>query len=255
LDTLKARYEDYSLFFKFFVTYSPDKFRRIDRNDPMVIELNANMEANNQMFYISDALLLDVLFVSDGVNKLFGVKPENVTQGFFITTSHPDDQRRHHLARSKLISSAEEFYLKKNGTLILSSNFRAKEPEEGYRNILYQSFLFYSQVPYESVFLILVITDISGFEKIHKGFHYYNGSDPRYFRFPDEQLLLSGNIFSRTELNILELIEQGLNSKEIAQKLFRSCYTINTHRANIIRKSGKASTEEVIHDLKRIGLI
>jgi DNA-binding CsgD family transcriptional regulator len=255
LDILRARYEDYSLFFKFFVTYSQTGFKGINPRDPTVIELYANMEANNQMFYISDGLLLDVLFVSDGVNKMFGVKPENVSQGYFLTTTHPDDQRRHHLARSKLISTAQEFYIQKKGTLILSSNFRARKPEDSYRNILYQCFLFYSKVPCESVFLILVITDISGYENIHKGFHYYIGSDPRYFRFPDKELLSMGNIYSYTELQILEFIEQGLSSKEIAEKLHRSNLTINTHRTNIIRKSGGISTTEVIHDLKEKGLI
>jgi hypothetical protein len=33
-------------------------------------------------------------------------------------------------------------------------------------------------------FLILVIADISGFEKIHKGFDYYIGNDPKVFRSP-----------------------------------------------------------------------
>ena len=99
------------------------------------------------------------------------------------------------------------------------------------------------------------MSDISDFDKIHKGFHYYIGNDPKVFRFPDEELLSTGSIFSHTELRIIELIEQGMSTKEIAEKLFRSPLTINTHRTNIIKKSGKTSTTEVIREMKEQGLL
>ena len=187
---------------------------------------------------------------------MFGIEQNDVSPGFFLTTTHQDDLRRHHLLRTKLISIAQEIFIQKNGTCIISSNFRGKNQEcGGYTNYLYQSFLFYSKVPYESTFLILVITDISRFEKIHKGFHHYIGNDPKVFRFPDDELLSTGNIYSNAEFNIIELIEQGMYTKEIAEKLFRSPLTINTHRSNIIKKAGKSSITEVIRDLKAKGLL
>lgn len=186
---------------------------------------------------------------------MFGIEPDKVTPGFFLTTTHPDDQRRHHLIRAKLISIAQELYIQKGGISIISTNFRAKKRAGGKTNFLYQSFLFYSKIPYESTFLILIITDISGFNKIHKGFHFYMGDDQKYFRFPDEKLLMLGSMFSNAESRIIELIDQGLSSKEIARKLFRSIYTITTHRSNIIQKSGLSSIAEVIHDLKAQGLL
>jgi DNA-binding CsgD family transcriptional regulator len=187
---------------------------------------------------------------------MFGIDQDKVTTGFFLTTTHPDDLKRHHLARAKLISTAQEIYIQKSGTKIISINVRGRKPEsEDYADYLYQCFLFYSKIPYESTFLILVITDISDFDKTPRGFHYYIGNDPKIFRFPDEGLLSSGLVFSHAEFRILELIEQGLSTKEIAEKLFRSPLTINTHRSNIIKKAGKTSTAEVLHDLKEKGLL
>jgi len=81
------------------------------------------------------------------------------------------------------------------------------------------------------------------------------GEDPKIFRYPDDKLLMEGNIFSHTEFKIIELIDQGLSTKEIAVKVFRSPFTINTHRTNIIKKSGKSSIADVIHDLKEKGLL
>jgi DNA-binding CsgD family transcriptional regulator len=251
---MTAEYKDYSLFFRFFETYCMSGFTGIDPNDPLMAELDHWMENNNQLFYIADAVLLDIQFISKGVHRMFGLKPDKVTAGFFLTTTHPDDLRRHHLARAKLLNRAQEIYIKKQGTNIISSNFRAEKPEGGIANYLYQGYSFYSKVPYESVFLILVITDISGFDTIHKGFHFYSGNDRQFFRFPDDELLMSGMIFSHTEFRIIELIE-GLSSKDIAQKVFRSLHTINTHRRNIMRKSGKTSMTEVIRELKDKGLL
>lgn len=256
MEIKSARYEDYSLFYKFFVTYAEGDFKQIDQNDPIVQELDIYMDQNRQLFYITDVIQLDIKYISKGVKSFFGIEPDKVTTGFFLTTTHSDDLNRHHLARAKLISEAQEIFIRKSGTCIISTNFRGRIPgTTEYADYLYQCFLFYSKIPYESVFLILVITDISGFEKIHKGFHYYIGNDPKVFRFPDEELLSKGSIFSHSEFKIIELIEQGLSTKEIAGKLFRSPLTINTHRSNIIKKAGKSSISEVIRDLKAKGLL
>jgi DNA-binding CsgD family transcriptional regulator len=256
LDINTGKYEDYSLFYKFFVTYSEQDFKGINPDDPLMKELDSYMNNNRQLFYITDVISLDIKFISKGVKSIFGIEPEKVKTGFFLTTTHPDDLKRHHLARSKLISVAEELYIQKSGTKIISSNFRGRIPgSTEYADYLYQSFIFYSKIPYESAFLILVITDISEFEKPFKGFHYYIGNDPKIFRFPDKKLLSSGLIFSHSEFRIIELLEQGFSTKEIASKFFRSPLTINTHRSNIIKKAGKASTAEVIRELKEMGLL
>ena len=256
LDYNTDRYKDYSLFYKFFVTYSEQDFKGISPDDPLMKELDSFMDNNRQLFYITDVIQLDIKYISKGLKSMFGLDQDKITTGFFLTTTHPDDLKRHHLARSKLISVAEELYIQKSGTRIISANFRGRKPESNeYADYLYQCFIFYSKIPYESTFLILVITDISEFDKPFKGFHYYIGNDPKIFRFPDKELLASGLIFSHSEFRIIELIEQGLGTKEIAEKLFRSPLTINTHRSNIIKKAGKSSITEVIRDLKASGLL
>jgi DNA-binding CsgD family transcriptional regulator len=256
LEVSTARYEDYSLFYKFFVAYAEHDYNQIDPDDPLMQELDIYLDNNRQLFYITDVIQLDIKFISKGVRSMFGIDQDNVTTGFFLTTTHPDDLKRHHLARAKLISEAQEIFIKKSGTSIISSNFRGRIPGTNeYANYLYQCFIFYSKIPYESTFLILVITDISEFDKIHKGFHYYIGNDPKAFKYPDEELLSKGNIFSHTEFKIIEFIEQGLSTKEIAEKLFRSPLTINTHRSNIIKKAGKSSITEVISELRAKGLL
>jgi len=51
---------------------------------------------------------------------------------------------------------------------------------------------------------------------------------------------------SQKEREILTLISQGLTSREIAVKIFLSPYTVNTHRRNILRKTGAKNILAVV---------
>jgi two-component system nitrate/nitrite response regulator NarL len=45
-------------------------------------------------------------------------------------------------------------------------------------------------------------------------------------------------LLTKRQREILELIEQGFNNREIAEKLFIEVYTVGTHRRNMIEKLG-----------------
>jgi len=64
-----------------------------------------------------------------------------------------------------------------------------------------------------------------------------------------------GPAFSARELEIIKMIESGMNSKQIADKLFISVNTVNTHRRNILQRSGKNNISNLIYELNEQGLI
>jgi DNA-binding NarL/FixJ family response regulator len=76
-----------------------------------------------------------------------------------------------------------------------------------------------------------------------------------YFRFPDIELLNQGNVFTEREFEIIKYIATGLDSKDIAGKLFISQNTVNTHRRNILKKTHKANISELILELKDQGVL
>lgn len=51
------------------------------------------------------------------------------------------------------------------------------------------------------------------------------------------------------EIEITQLIIEGKTSKEIAEKLFISKLTVDTHRKNILRKTGAKNFEELIRKI------
>ena len=122
-------------------------------------------------------------------------------------------------------------------------------------NYLCQAYFFYSPLPHKAVYLLQVISKVDWFKNKKQEFHHYKGKDLSLFRFPDENLLKMGPGFSAREFEIIKLVESGLSSKEIAEKLFLSVFTVNTHRSNILVKSGKPQISDLIYELKEQGLL
>jgi DNA-binding CsgD family transcriptional regulator len=213
------------------------------------------MKLNNQFLAVFDMIRMKIEFVSQGSFQLRGIRPEDLESYHFKEATHPDDLERHKLGLAKLFKIAHELFVAKKGEQLMSENLRKRDITGNYSNQLIQCYFFYCRVPYETVYNININTDISWFKRTRRGFHYYVGKDLSYFRYPDEELLMIGPIFSVREFEIIRLIESGLNSEQIAKKLFLSTFTINTHRRNILDKTGKDHISVVIYDLKELGLL
>ena len=183
---------------------------------------------------------MKVEFSSQGSHQLLGIKPEEISPYHFKEATHPDDLKRNELGIAKLFKTAHELFVAKKGEMLISTNFRFRNITGNYSNQLVQCYLFYSPAPNDTVYLVNINTDIDWYKKFKNGFHYYIGNDLSNFRYPDEKLLMECHPFSDREFEIIKLIQEGLDSEQIAEKLFLSKHTVNTHRKNILEKTGKA---------------
>jgi hypothetical protein len=246
---------DYTLFHKFIETYLPTGFKGINPDDSLMTELEKMMENNNQFFIVGDMIQMKILFTSKRSTEMIGVNPEDVTPSHITESIHPDEIQRHSLTKSKLFKLADEIYIAQKGKALISTNFKTKNAEGKYNYILLQSYLFYSELPIRSTYLFVIRTNVDWCKTIKKRHHYYIGNDLSHFKYPDEKLLQIGSIYTNREFEVIKLIELGLCSEQIAKKLFVSIYTINAHRANILKKSGKTHLSELIYDLMEQGVI
>jgi len=250
-----SNFRDYRLFHKFIDTYTPAGFQGIDRNDPLILELEEMTKENNQYFFIADLLQGRIIFASNQSRQLIGIDPEELTPYHNIEAVHPDEVYRNTSGWAKLLTMANDLLFAKTGSSILSVNMKMRNPKGIYDEILFQAYLFYSEAPRRTVYDLQVHTKIDLFKKRKNGYHYYAGYDLSYFRYPDEELLEIGTPYSIREFEIIHLIERGLSTKEIAKKLFLSPYTVNTHRRNILIKSGKPNISDLIYELKERGVM
>jgi DNA-binding CsgD family transcriptional regulator len=245
----------YNLFFSFIEKYREQGFTHIDPNDSLVLELEEYMKTNNQFFYIGDLINIKIIYTSKRSKEMMGIRPEELTLYHFFEGTHPDDVKRNSLGRATLLKVANDLFVAEKGCKLLSSNLRMRNAEGKYSNLLMQMYLFFSAVPYKSVFLFKLHTNIDSYKRIKHGYHYYLGDDLSYFRYPDDELLQTGNVFSTREFEIIKLVEKGLSSELIAEQLFLSLHTVNTHRRNILQKTGKANISELIYELMERGVL
>ena len=248
-------FQDYSLFFKFIETYTPVGFKGINPADELIQELEHMMEENDQFFYVADAIHMKIIFTSKRSTEMIGVNPEDVSFYHFMEATHPNDIQRLNIGRTKLIKWAQDFFIAGKGSTLLSTNFKIRNPDGDYSNYLMQNYLFYSSIPYKTVFFLKVHTNIDWSKNIKHGYHYYIGNDLSYFRYPDQEMLQMGNIFTKREFEIIKLIESSLSTEQISEKLSLSPYTVDSHRSNILKKTGKTYISDLIYDLKERGLL
>jgi len=247
--------KSYSLFYRFIQTYSPNGFKNIDPANPLMIELEELMANNNQFFFVGDVIKVKIFFTSKGSSQIIGIDPAEISPYHFFEATHPDDIERHSLARSKLFNLGQQLFIAKNGYALLSTNLKVRNASQGYTNLNFQCYLFYSAEPDKTVYEIQIHTNVDWFNKITTRNHYYVGNDLSYFRYPDEELLMIGNPLTNREFEIVKLIESGLSSEQIAEKIFLSVHTINTHRSNILSKTSFNTTAELIFDFQKRGLM
>lgn len=245
----------YDLALQFFNNYQSNGFADIAPDQPFVLHMEEELKRAGQFFYIGDLIRLRVLFVSRGYYRFFGQIPAESYPYAVFEASHPDNKQRHSVARTSLIRLAQDMYNNNWKKMILSTNLRIQNMHGEYIHLAFQGYLIYSEIPYPSVFLIMVHTDIGSIVQIKHGYHFYVGTDKSFFSYPTSEKLMTGNVFTDREFEIIKCIAAGLNSKQIAEKLFLSVHTINTHRRNIVTKTNKSSTLELVIDLQEKGII
>jgi hypothetical protein len=245
----------YSIFFDFIESYLPTGFLNINADDPIMQQLERVMEENEQFITMADLSQIKFLFVSKGLRQMIGVEPSELNPGHFVEVTHPDDLSRLGLLRAQTFVVEKEVLETDKGSALVSFTIRLRNPAGEYHNHLCQAYFFYSPGPYKAVYLLQVISKVDWYKMKKQDYHHYKGKDFSLFKYPDEHLLKISPGLSEREMEIIKLIGSGLSSKQIADKIFLSVHTVNTHRSNILEKSGKASVPDVIYGLKEQGLL
>jgi DNA-binding CsgD family transcriptional regulator len=245
----------YSIFFDFLESYLPTGFLKIDPDDPIMLKLEELTGENDQYFQVFDLGKMKFLFTSKNIFPMLGVTAEDINPGHYTQLVHPDDEERLGQARARVYKMEKEIFKAQKGSALTSYNLRIRNSGGNYNNLFVQDYMFYSPIPYKAVFLIQVITNIDWYKMKKDRFHHYVGNDLSLFKFPDQKLLDMGPDLSYREFEIIRLIEAGLSSQEIADRLFLSVHTVNTHRSNILEKTGKTSVSDLIYEFKEKGLL
>jgi DNA-binding CsgD family transcriptional regulator len=81
-------------------------------------------------------------------------------------------------------------------------------------------------------------------------------SDKNFAHFHSDELLLTkGDLLTAREMEILRLVNDGLESDAIAEKLFISIHTVDKHRKNMLQKMDAKNSTAMLHMAKLCRMI
>ena len=246
---------NYNIFFDFIESYLHSGFLSVHADDPIMQRLEEVMEENDQFLTVIHLEKIKHLYTSKQSNQILGVEPSQLNPAHFQSSVHPEDQHRLAWVNCQILKEEGKIFQKKRGSALLSYTLRFRNLSGNFVNFLGQDYLFYAGPPNEAVFGLRIVTNVEWCRLKNNCFHQYVGNTLSLFRFPDEDLLKIRTVYTVRELEIIKMIESGLSSKEIADKLFLSVHTVNTHRTNILEKAGKAQISGLIYELKELGLL
>ena len=223
------------------------------------IELLKVMDViENSSLEIFDLFKKDHIFFSTRFESLFGFDIEQAITNrhdYLDSRIHPDDSRDMLRAGNYFLRIAFSMPPDKRKEYKLIADFRIRNGRDELVRVVKQ------YIPIEqdcrgNVWLSLNIMDLSPDQDLEMPFRcrVVNTKTGELFHFPQKENTNSEKPqLSVREIEILKHISEGFGSKQIADKLFLSIFTVNTHRQRIIEKLSVKNTFEAIKYATDVG--
>jgi DNA-binding CsgD family transcriptional regulator len=209
----------------------------------------------NSAISIFDLYQKKHIYLSSRFETIFGFNIDKVHEEgneYFDKKVHPNDILDAMKIGSYFLNFAISLPVEERKDYKLINDYRIKDGNDKYIRVIEQ-FQALELDKHGNVWLALCVMDLSPNQDIslpllNKVINFRTGE---LFHFPETT---KKNNLSKREKEILGLISEGLISKEIADNLFISVHTVNTHRQKILEKLNVKNTAEAVNHAKKYGL-
>ena len=213
-------------------------------------------ELAHSIVLVFDCHTKKFVFVSDNIPQSYGIDSKRLfINGHepVLEIIHPGDIHYGLLIRKKIYSLLSNLSAEEKMKHKMVHEMRVKNVRGEYIRIIEQE----QAIELDNsgnIWLMLSVIDIdASHESETTKSHLYNFETGEQI-FIDLSDTLEEPLTNR-ELNVLQLMKQGLLSKEIANSLNVSINTINTHRQNILLKLKANNSIEAVNIAQRLGLL
>lgn len=209
-------------------------------------------------FYIFNLPNLEMEFVSESMAGVLGLTVQDFSVQYIFDNIYPDDKNRFIAHEKKVTEFFTQLPPEKVMKYKVSYDYRLKCKDDSYKWILQQVTTIQTDDHGAVIRVLGVHTDVShiktdnqpsglSFIGLEGELSFYNVALDNLTFLPSVQL------FTKREKEVLKLIVEGKTSQEIANQLYTSKNTIDTHRKNILRKAGCTSPIELVSKSIREG--
>ncbi len=194
--------------------------------------------------YIIDYFKKEVIY-QKGIKELFGFDKNEFNLNTIATYTHPDDYDRYAFIVKSVfdyfsINTVEPF------DVMFSITARLKRKDGSYVNTMRNTTIIEVNDKNKMLKSYSLLSDISNVKKDNQIMWKCVSKAVDTKELENFVREKHNTIFTKRELEILSLLKSGLASKEIADKLFLSKHTIDTHRRKMLAKASCTNTVELV---------
>jgi DNA-binding CsgD family transcriptional regulator len=223
-------------------------------------------QALNMLFSVGD--YYDFLFnvqtgilehVGASVERVMGYPARDYSMEFFLSLIHPEDMASFIRNEDTVLRFLQTLDSEQIFRYKMRYDYRVRRADGSYARLLHQAVAVEVDENNTVVRSIGVHTDISHLKMTGPSVLSFIGLDghPSYenvhassrlpqWQSPHEERLTAKPLFSKREREVLEWVVLGTTSKDIADKLFISVQTVDTHRKRILAKAGVRNTAGLV---------
>ena len=239
---------------KIFESYGHES---LEKHIEKIIELDKYLPYSSTFFCITNTQSLTFEYISKNMQSCLGLDPKlfmNKGMRFFWSRIHPDDVEKWLSCLNELMNyTLNEITIEERINMNYTWNYRIKNSKNEYVNIVQNTTPLEFDVQKKPIIGLAHYTvlnsnikmDICASAKLLNDKKEY---ETQYFNNFSQKLLNDG--VTNRERDIIRLLVLNYSSKEIAEKLFISSNTVDTHRRNILKKLNISSTGELLGMLK-----
>lgn len=233
-----------------------DDYKRIE---PVLRLLERVSEIEKSTLTVFDMHRKNYLLKSSKFKEMLGYTCErdieNDDMGLFHNIIHPDDlpfvletENLAHSFFSNLPASEKKDYK-------MVYDFRVKNTSGIYMRFIHQ-FAVLELDKLGKSWLVLIITELISerSQSMHLLRRMINIKTGKLCLFVEDSSK-SEKLLTEREIEVLRLISQGLDSQNIAERLFISVNTVNNHRQKILGKTRTENTTQALLYARKLGLI
>jgi len=216
---------------------------------------------NNTAIFLYNSFTRRFIFMSDRMNIFGGYAPSLYTAengaAFSLSKFRPDHLNAAFNSPKILVKYCKNHEILPTDNVILSMDFLYRNKFDVYFKFLQQCLVVQNDSNGYPLLILSFGHNISHIKKADcfniaitspKGNEFYNYNN-------DEKCFEMVKPFSEQEKKILRLLAHNMDSKAIADKLFISPHTVDTHRRNLINKTNCLDTTGVVAYARMINLI
>ncbi len=207
--------------------------------------------------YVFNIKSMQFSHLSHTIKQVLGWEAEEFTPLFAMEHMHPDDRTWFMNAENAVVNfysqlAPEDFFNYK-----VRYDYRLQKKNGDYARILHQVVVINYSTNGAILDTLGLHTDISHLKATNSrnlSFVGLNGKES-FLDYPVEDISYSieKNFFSKREREILSFLWEGRETKEIANLLFVSAETVDTHRRNMLKKAEVVNTIALIRYALSIG--